>query len=378
MVKDTLWKKNKNILLTFGIIIMMLKWLIHISNFIEIPEIFNDVINIIYFFCTIPKIISTPKNKIIMWSIILLTMITFILSKNVNLLITFLTIGAVDNDGINKYITMLLKISLWYLIIHIILSIVYYCIGNTDILTLTHTRGVRWSLGLKHPNSLAIMSFNMILMYVWLVWDNIKRKNIIIIIFVTIITYTLTLSKTSMFASIFLIILIYCQKNNIIFSYWRKIFLYLFPVISILAMISVILYPFQNSIIEIADKLLNKRIWIGWTWYENNGFTLIGQNVKTEHFSNILFDSIYTQFLINLGFIWIIIISALLFMVAKIGEDKDIFILTFFIIYGVTEVMMLNIYYFIALIALIPILEKIEILKKYEVKITDIITRLKI
>lgn len=342
-----------------GIILINLKYLCNISNYLIMPSMLESLIEVMYFACLLPSIINTNKNRVVSYSILLMAIMTYIFTGNSNLLVSFCTIIAIDTHDISKMLKILLKMNSIFILMHFIISLIYYDMGNIAIQSVVHSRGTRWSMGFKHPNTLALIIINLILMYVWLNWDVIRTKHIMCIAAVAAFLYSLTISRTAMITSVLLIVYISFRKHEII-TRLKALLKYLFPTITFVILLAIILYPNNYYIINITDKILSKRLWIGWTWFEENGLSLLGQTVTSSHFSVLLFDCIYTQLLMNLGIIWVIIFSILLKCATKIVEDKDICLLIFFIIYGVTESTMLNIFYYIALVALVPVLEKIS------------------
>lgn len=350
-------------------------YILGIVFFIKATTIFNlsdSVENIIIAAVSLLLVIHIILSKYNLKSLIFcfalsaLALYTTIVTKQSAILEMVLLIIAVRNYSIDRVIEIIYNLSKHLLIIHLLIYLILVLLGQQQIFTLYYGR-IRASFGFVHPNLFSIYVFNIILMWLWINYEKLKTKNIILLFLLMTVIYLMTNTRTAYIIDIVVLIIILLSKKN---KYPSATFTgFLFPIISLFMFMFSNLYNEGNNIVLIINNLLSGRIKLGAYALSNYGITLLGQNVN---FSNITwdpqwelnsftFDSLYTYLIFCIGVVWLLIIIFFVYKLSKKSEKSRIFILVF-ILYSITEIHPLNCFYLFPILLFSTIGEKSKIL----------------
>ncbi|WP_432629600.1 hypothetical protein [Brotaphodocola sp.] len=284
----------------------------------------------------------------------LLALYSTIRVGNYGIFITAVTCLAIYGEDPKKVIEFIFKYECLFFVLHLIFAIIR--IPFTGDFYSQIIDGVeRLNMGFGHPNRFSVLVFNLLLMWIWLNFKNIKYINILIIFGISLINYKLTRTRTNETAILILLIVLLFYKHfpqktsNVL----RIVAMFITPVLSIISMLAVILYTKGNNIVLVAlDKALSGRIRLGAYAYEHYGISFWGRTLLTEkiqydetyQLNYFTFDNIYTDISMRQGIIWLILLIVLFYVLAKRKNDDINFAIIAWGIYGITEVHGLNVY----------------------------------
>ncbi len=270
---------------------------------------------------------------------------------NVGFLITIITCFAIRKEDIDKIIKYIYQIELLFFLLIIIMSCIMSLIG--DKLIVTEISGeIRYNFGFTHPNTFSMMLFNLILMWVYINFDKIKRKNILEIALLTLIVCCFTKTRTFLVNIVCLLLLLVLVRrnkkriNNIISIIAQLIT----PMLTIITYVLTMMYMGGNNIAFVIDNILSYRIRLVAYALYHYGISLFGQNMSNIKviydqywkLNNFTFDNAYVYFMSNIGIIWLIIICICFYLLAKKKNVKTSIFIIAWALYGMTEVHGIN------------------------------------
>ena len=340
------------------IFVMVAKIFMNCSQVIPSFQVLDNIFVIIYLICIIYLILKekyTVRNLITISIISIFIFYSAVVTGYSDLLISYLFILAIRDCNFDLIIKHIYKFYVFFFILHIVLTITFSFTGTLT--TSVFFRGVnRYTLGFTHPNTAGGKFFTLTLLYLWVYRNSIDIKRILVLINVNLIVYLLSDSRTAFILSILSIILFKIGSKKYVYLHIiiNKIALIIFPFLSILIYIFILLYDKSNPIALIMNKLLTGRINLGAYALNRVGLTFFGRFIDfygdlsqysaMYGLNNFTFDCIYSFFFCNMGLIYIIILSLEFYFIAK---RKTIYInicIILWSLYGVTEVSCLNVF----------------------------------
>lgn len=283
------------------------------------------------------------KKAIIFCILVLISLFSFYFTHDRELFYLILTCWLFKNDDLKIVIKFILKVS----VITTVFVIIYYFIskyGLDKIYTIS-TRGetLRYSLGFIHPNSLGLIIFNEIMMYLYVEFHKNNGIKFIISFIFTYLMYLVTDSRTAFIASILCILLFLIAeiRVNTIKKIIKVIGYYIFPIMGIFFVVLVYLYGKENSLGLKINELLSGRLMLTKTGYDLFGTSLFGlsNSYIYSFFEDAYFylDSLYAYLAIEFGFIWFFIFSILIYISLKKANIEDSIMITLLSIYSISE-----------------------------------------
>lgn len=133
---------------------------------------------------------------------------------------------------------------------------------------------------------------------------------------------------------------------------------YMFPFLFIWTCIY--LYPKNLPFINFVNDLLTTRIKLGSMGLTNFGASFIGQNV--EYVNGFTFDNIYSMLLVEYGIVWLIVISVLLYALAKRNNIRTNIFIIIWCFYAMSEVHGTNPFMFFPLLLLVYLFDEVVII----------------
>lgn len=339
----------------WAMLIMIVKTILSLSVVIPYNDYIDLTLTVVAVALFIIDILSqgyTVKTLLLCGVVVLVALYSCVTIGNSALLVTMITCLAIRNRDIDREVELIYRYELLFFILHTILAILMWMIGNSEIYVVG-AAGIRFHLGFGNRNRLAIYLFNLVIMWIYLHFDNIKWKNILVILLLGGGVYALTATRTNFVEIAITVILLSLFKvlpkmtKNIVSTLCK----FLFPMLFVITIILVQAYSKQNPIAMAIDTLLSSRIRLGAYAYIRDGFTLFGQRVsytavwdEVYRLSTFTFDNIYTYFAMNQGIIWMILLSICFFLMSSSDDDKGKFAIIVWMLYGMTEVHGLNCY----------------------------------
>lgn len=305
---------------------VLLKYLIEYK--VNTYILYTTVIVILFF--QFLRLLNNIKNNNILLKIFIffiLSTISVLIYKDVNLLITYVLALTLINCDIKEFLKkFMISSSIMYIIT---LFLFFTGILNDNYLIRITTNGylIRHSLGFTHPNSI-FMYYIPIVLCAYIINNN-KIKFYSIFSILSLILYKLSLSRTGIYCIIILFILdIFKGKLN-----YKKIISWL-PLLFFCAsyLLAIKIGISKNNDINI---LLSNRPYL-WNKIIENGniFTLFGSNVSNE----LYLDNFYLAIIYRCGlFLSLLYYFILIFGVKHINNNKIIVAIFIFMIYGLAE-----------------------------------------
>ena len=269
------------------------------------------------------------------------------------IIITVITIMAIRQLDFSTVISKIRIWSTWFLCIHSIYFAGLYFTGNTQLFTVDGQGRVRAAFGFGHANSFSIYIFNIILMWIWEKYDDLSWKDVFTVAVLETILFRLTDSKTSYFCVIlFLLLLILILYRKLPLGWVNRFAECIFPMLSLLCLVSYRLLLKGNLLIRAIDKLLTGRITLGAYALQNFGLTFMGKKInfgsitwtpewKLNYFT---LDCTYTSLWVNIGWLWIIVLFDCFILLAKKREVKVSVFIIMWALYAISEVHGLDAY----------------------------------
>ena len=269
------------------------------------------------------------------------------------IIITVITILAIRQLDFTSIISKIRIWSTWFLCIHSIYFVSSYFVGKAQLFTSDGQGRVRASFGFGHANSFSIYIFNIILMWIWEKYDDLSWKDVITIAVIETVLFRLTDSRTSYFCVIvFLLLLVLILYRKLPLGWVNGLAKFIFPVLSILCLLSYKVLLKGNIVVGLVDKALTGRITLGAYALQKYGLTFLGQKMNfgsmtwTPEWKLNFFtlDCTYTSLWINIGWLWIIVLFACFFILAKKREVKISVFIIMWALYAISEVHGLDAY----------------------------------
>lgn len=349
-------KKNFNIFYYMGIILLSIKFLFDRTTLftinIYVEMIFNSIIIILFFIKLMFQKYS--KNKfLIMLLFGLLSVYTYYICDDTNLIFCFLVIFASQDIDIKKTV----KISFYTILIIFLIHILSWIfsmitgIGMIDI-TYTITGKKRYNFYLNHPNTAAGIILWLTAEYIFLKEKHINNMNILVITIIYIVTYFFTVSRTTLVSSLLLIILLCINKLKIGKKFINIISKWIFALFAILTIGLINTYTNNYSdLIAKIDEMMSYRISLGSLAIEKYGITLLPQRADLNEiiqwasgaYRKIYIDSLYTRCFVLYGYLNILLFEIAFYKLMCRYKDSNygIFIILFSVV-AFTERYLLN------------------------------------
>lgn len=320
----------KNISLDMNTVIIficvLLKYLIEykINNYI----LYSAVLVILFFqLLRTIKSLKGRKKIIKAFSFCILSIVSVLVYKDVNLLITFVLALSLFNCDIREFIkkfmisSSIMYITTIFLYFFGILKDNYLIRITVDGFTLRH------SLGFTHPNSV-FMFYIPIVLCAYLLDKN-KKRFYLIFMFFSLILYKVSLSRTGIYCIVFLFILDFLKDK----LDYKKIIGWLPLLFFGASYFCAIKFGIsKNNSINI---LLSNRPYLWNRIIQNvNMFTLFGSNAL----SDLHLDNFYLAMLYRCGiYLTTLYYFMLIFGVRKINNSKIHIAILIFMVYGLAE-----------------------------------------
>ena len=361
--------KNSNIRLnklifyvsyTLIIFSTMFKQVTGINNLLETLSTLGIMLLLINCVSNINKL--NINKVLILFISVLMAVITKITSKSNTIFILILLIIAAKNIKLEELIKYDLKIKIPFMIIIVVL----YFLGMTDV-NLHYRNGIiRHSMGFSNPNVFSTYILAIIVEYLYLRRKKVNAKDLIIIIIGIFIIDFYADSRTQIFCLIILALIVYINKytgkkflNNSIVNF---IVSNIFIILTIFSLLIIYFYGQGNDIVQDIDVQTSGRIKQISGVFNEYDVNLFGNKLdlvtslqaKLTGKQQTALDNVYIYSLLSYGIIPFIIMCIAMkkYMKTTIKENEDILrtIMLVFLIGGLMERFCIEVQYNIFLL----------------------------
>ena len=358
-----------NFFLSWGIFILTLKTFLSYSYVIPISSSFDTILSVLGSLMFSIKIITDRYSKKTILAYLIICLISLFICNNIGslqLFITVLTVLAIRKEELKNIIEFIYKLEIIFFVSIIMLSLLQYFLSNQQLFIVAN--GVnRYKFGFSHPNVLSAIVLNLILMYFWLNFEKLNNVKITFTIFLELISFCFTKTRTSLLMLIMIVFIIKFfykgKKNNLL----KRMVIIIIPVLSILFYFFIKNFQSGNAFILFLNKALTGRIMLGNYAYNRVGLTFFGQNISSMisnvqwdsvyQFTSFTFDNFYTSSMMNFGIIVILLVEVVFILLSSLNNNKvNIFLLSWALL-GITEIHGINCYMFFSLLQAVLLLQ---------------------
>lgn len=358
--------------LEMGLFIFTIKTGLDISGIISLNEYVDSALIIVGLVMFIIAILQQGYTLSVLLKYAVITAISLystILSGQSVIIITVITILAVRQTNITDIIK---KIRIWaslFLVIHSLYYFVLLLFEDAQLFAIDAQGRLRASFGFGHANSFSIYLFNIILAWVWENYERLTTKHLAIIAIIETLFFLFTDSKTSYICvAIFLVFLYTTIKKKRNSETIHRVAASIVPLLALLFLCFYHLWLKGNPFIIVMDNILTGRIKLGAYALHQYGITPLGQSVfygklswtPDWNLNYFTLDCTYTSLWINIGWIWLIILSIAFFKLARKKDRKVSIFIIMWALYAITEVHGLDVYLCVPILLVDLLFKNIE------------------
>lgn len=286
---------------------------------------------------------------------------TSIQIKSWFILSTLLCIIATKSVHIKDFIVLSKRILSLLLLLQALLSVVLYIVGSSNYLYVILMGEVRFMFGMIHPNVLAAVLVNIILVDVINIYDDDAIEKNIYFVIKTLFAYVLTKSSGLLVILFVAVVLVNLAKIQVPFIKKAIYHAAKYGPIVLMAGVFFTAKEYWNLGIDYLSYINNFviRLKEGAYLLAHEGLTIWGNNAISGVISwtadwrlnYVNVDNLYVMFMVTIGIGWFCIIEFGIIQILK--EKEDILVPIFIVIwaaYGMTEVHAVNIFLFFPMI----------------------------
>lgn len=311
----------------------------------------GTVISMIFLFLKIINTKYTKREQVYIFFLILLAVFLLWISRRPALPMSIIIL--ISSKEINK--KDFIKIIFFTCLIAFIIVILFGITGVLENVKVTMDRlsasGVtqitRYSLGYYHPNVTYMNYFIIITLYFIYKDNKISNYMYILILFIAIILYIITLSRTGFICLLIIVFLSYILKYEIPKKLRLIKYLKFLPIILGFGIIGLsFLYNGNVTIFSLFDKLFSGRLYYNNLFLNQMPITLFGVDMSILENAELFLDCGYVLLFLSHG---IVIFSIFIYFTYKILEEINyqfnilFYIIIVILIYCITEYFLANI-----------------------------------
>ena len=288
-----------------------------------------------------------------------------------DLLVTLLAIILLIDEDLEEYISLMLKIQAWLLVAHLAGSTLLSLLGDSRRFWFIANDRLRFKGGYDHSNVLSCFIQSCLLMFAWLRFRRITPNQFGWMTVVTVLTFIMSRSRAGLLLNIFtLLILILAQNDN---KLVKKLLDFAFPLLFPAQVAFIFLaqkyYTSGNGAAHLLDTLLTGRIKYAAYGYLRSGMTLLPRYLDYAdsgviswtpewNLNTFTFDCLYSFLLMQMGILWIVVISALFIWMRKKLDFRNKVFLLIWMLFSVVEIHGLNCFKFFPLLLISTLLSE--------------------
>lgn len=321
----------KNIKLVYcGLFLLIIKDFLYNSNMIPWPDILDDAISAcimaIFLMVMIQKKYSV-KYLLIYFLVSVLAVYSAYITGYKIIAITVLTIFAIRDEPIDEIARFIFRWKSLLLLNHTLLALILAIAGIVQISGYFEVTRYRMHFGYGMPGHFADYVLDIMILWIWINYENIKNQDYIKLFFAALVCYICTDSRTVFAVSVLLIGGVFLTKKTRKFDWSiQMISRWIVPLLTAFMFCVIRLFAEEAAFGYAIDSLLNTRVRLNGYRLEQYGVTLFGQNcplIYNPIWSPVWktgggpFDNVYMWLSINMGIVWLILISGCFYLLAN-------------------------------------------------------------
>lgn len=332
-------------------------------SFQSIVNMSNFIDNLVKFFAFLLLLLrfALIKKKLSQWvtysALILICAYTSITVDRYVLMMVIMTIVGLGDIPIEKFLKKILIVEGIAVAVIASISIILFIAGDRSFITVEGGESI-FSFGFGHANVFSAIVFGLISIWVFINFNRLGSFHYVVLALISLLILFAAGTKT-IFANVMVLvamIAIYKLNNRRINKMVKKTAMFIFPVITIIIVFSILNY-WQWGIDNLRNtpvlSTLFGRIGLGAYAYERSGWTFLGQRI--DYYGAVpldqlwrrnwfTFDNTYTTMLIQYGIFYIILLSVYLYKLAKKYDYKYYVLIITWALSCLTEGYQLNSY----------------------------------
>ena len=324
-----------------------------------------QIMTILAFVMILTKLIITKytRKEIIICLILgLIGIISYFFTKREGVLLTIITIVSLKNVPYKRVLCLAFSLRCIIFILLVTLSLT----GIIENVETVHWRDevgfiTRYALGYDHPNLLHTNFFILVILFIYLFYERLNVISYILMLGINYFIYTFSISRTGFYSTILVVIVTIFLKKRLIN---KRIFYNICKIAIPFSILFTIITAFGYNNFEVIkglDRLFSGRIFYSNYFLTYYNWNLFGRSLTND--SNLL-DNGYVVLMINYGIVVFLIYVLGYYKVIKkfikLQMDKELLMICFFSIYGITEGFLPNIFLNLSLIFLSSLIFKIN------------------
>lgn len=308
------------------------------------------------------------KQIIVIVLFLSLGILITIKSKQITVFMSILAILFSKNIDFNKLLKATLIVKVITFTITVVLSFIGV-LGNGDTFRklADGTIEKRYSLGYVHPNITYLNFFVIVILYLYIKYDKINKKDYFYLIIMSTVLYLITDSRTGYISVIIGILVTILFRHGKIFKskMIRKIIVAMPFICGMISIIFSIMYSRSSKILVLIDNILTGRLQLGNRFIKMYGLTLFGQKITQGSDIDgayLRIDNGYISLIMSYGIVIFLIYIFFMVRITKryLKEENypRIMLLLVFSVYGLTETYIYNVFVNVALLFISDLLYK--------------------
>ena len=316
--------------------------------------------------------LTAEFKKIIMLAVAaLLTLYTCVAIKQYDIFITVIAICLVMNEDLDEYITRMLKTQAIVIIVHIVVSGFRSLTGVAQYFWRMTDSRLRFNGGFSHPNVLSCYILSCTMMFAWTRFRRLTSGEFGWMVCITIASFLMSRSRTGLLLNLFLLLIIFLtqKSHHRLEKAISAVLPLLFPVCATVIFLAQKRFVSGSSAAKFLNELLNSRIKLAAYAYHRSGVSWLpryldyAQSGRVSwtpewNLNTFTFDCLYSFLFVQMGMIWIGIITVLIFVACRRFDFRNKVFLLFWVLFGIVEVHGLNCFMFFPLLLLSMLLSK--------------------
>jgi hypothetical protein len=345
--------RTGSVLYYIGIFFITIRFVCSCSTLLIIPDEVHTLLNVVIISLFIGKLLFQTYSLGRLLSISIFGVICIYSSSVSNeffLLMSCLAIISGQNVNFNTVIRIMCSTKIILISFQILVYGLDHIFNSSLVMEKVFYRGqeIRYTLYFVHPNTVGLFTLWIIMELFFLHYDSLNLRIILIVSGIVFIVYYFCKSRTLITCYAFAILMIMLSKFNSPFTdkLLAQLSKYIYAICSVVSILFAIIYnsllnsPF-GFLFSSLNKLLSERLFAGSLAYQTFGLTLLGRSINFDKLQFVV-DNAYVKIAVETGIIYLVIFSVAFYLVSKsLNKKYQIFIIVY-VIYGISESIIIN------------------------------------
>ena len=346
------------------------------SSSVLIPwGVFVDNLCVVFAICvTFAKFVrlTLPIGRLAVLGLVsVFALYTCVTMGQYDLLVTVVAIFLLIDEDLEEYIPLMLKLQVWLVIAHVAVSGILSLTGFAERFWFVSNGRLRFNGGFAHSNVLSSYILSCVLMFAWKRFRHITPNEFGWMVIITALTFLMSRSRTGLVLNIFTLVILFLaqNENKLIKKLLDLTFPLLFPALSAMIFLAQKQYMAGTGAARLLDSLLTGRIKYAAYGYLRSGLTLLPRYLDYAdsgvvswtpewNLNTFTFDCLYSFLLMQMGILWIVVISALFIWMRKKLDFRNKVFLLIWMLFSVVEIHGLNCFKFFPLLLISTLLSE--------------------